>query len=98
MLINTPVKKGDVITLKLTTGEEVIATYQNDDTASIEVTKCACLVPNQQGMGLAPWLMTADLDKQSVNINKSNVLVWLKTQEDLAKMYTQATTGIQLAQ
>lgn len=91
-------KKGDVITIKLTNGEELMATYQDDDLDSIEVTKCRCLVPNGQSIGLSPWLMTVDLDSQNVNINKKNVLAWLKTQEDLAKMYTEATTGIQLAQ
>jgi hypothetical protein len=96
MLVKTPAQKGDVVTLKLTTGEEVVATYQDDDTQSITVSKCVCLVPQQEGMGLAPWLLTAPDD--SVEISKANVVVWLKSQQELARMYTQATTGIQLAQ
>ena len=92
MLIQTPPKEGDTVTLKLSNGEEIIATLKDSSDSIVTVSKVVMLVPSGEGMGFAPWLMTASDEK--VNINKNNVLVMLKTQEEIAKMYTQATTGI----
>ena len=46
-------------------------------------------------MGFAPWIMTADAD--SFILNKEQVLACATTQSEIAKMYTEAVTGIQLA-
>ena len=96
MLIEKPVAEHDVISIKLTTGEEVIATYRELTDTHIVVAKPATIAANQQGMGIIPWMMTSRPEK--VRINISTVIAFALTDESIAKSYTQATTDIQLAQ
>jgi hypothetical protein len=96
MLIDKPIRENDVISLKLTTGEEVIATYKEFTDTHIVVTKPATIAANQQGMGIVPWMMTARPEK--IRLNISTVIAYALTDENIAKSYTQATTDIQLAQ
>jgi len=95
MLLTNVCKKGDTVTVKMSSSEEFIATYQEDDDNVLTVKKPVSLINTQQGMQMVPWIMTAD--DGDVRINKSHVTTWLKSQQDVSKMYTESTTGITLA-
>jgi tRNA A58 N-methylase Trm61 len=43
---------------------------------------------------LVPWLMSASPEK--VSINKGTVVAYLPTVEEIAKVFTEATSSIQL--
>lgn len=94
MLLQKPVAKGDTVTIKLLTGEELIANFAGEDDKSVNVEKPATLAQGPQGMGIIPWMMSAKADK--VSLNKSTVIAMAATDEDIAKSYVQATTNIQL--
>ena len=60
MLIETPYKVGDVITIKLTSGEELVGKFEADDDTKIKVNKPLTLVAGQKGIGLqqfAKWML-----------------------------------------
>jgi hypothetical protein len=96
MLLEKPKSKGDVITIKLTSGEEVIARFEDDSTSGIKISKPMMLSMGPKGVGMMPYLFTVDLDTP-ITINNSAIAVLSATDEDFAKQYTTSTTGIQMA-
>lgn len=94
MLVKKPFKTNDVVTLKLNSAEEVIATLVSDGPTSVTISKAVVMTPGPQGMAMMPWIMSAeDLE---IPISKDRITVMLHTQKDVADGYTQATTNIQL--
>lgn len=96
MIINTPYKANDAITLKLMGGDEVVARFVEEDQNTITVQKPLALVASQQGMALAPYAFTIDLDAK-LKLNKNTIVFVHKTQSDMAKQYMASTSGIQAA-
>lgn len=97
MLIDKPIKKNDIVTIKLTTGEELIACYFSDSDKDLVVEKPGSLARTPQGeMGIVPWMMSANTAK--VSLNRNTVIAMARTDDDLSRAYTEATSSIQLAQ
>lgn len=86
-------KSGDTVSMKLTSGEEIVARLTEEKTDSWVVHKPLTLMQGPQGLVLGQWMITSD-PLQDINIPKSNVMVITKTLEDHAKRYIEATTGI----
>ncbi len=96
MLIDKGVAEGEVITFKLTSGEELIAKLAQETDQFYKVSKPMVLTANQQGLGMAPYLFTVSPDKD-VKISKSTVVVAEATEKQYSDSYIQGTTGIKLA-
>lgn len=96
MLIEKPRANGDVITLKLTSGEEIIARFEEDTENGVRVSKPMVLSMTQQGVGMMPYLFTVNPNTM-ITIESSAISVTAKTDDDFAKQYTTSTTGIQMA-
>lgn len=95
MLLEKPISKNDVITIKTIAGEEVIATFIDETDNHLTVGKPTSIAQGPQGMGMIPWMMTAKAEK--ISLNKNSVVAYSLTDNEIAKGYTEATTGIQLA-
>lgn len=95
MLIDT-FNENDIITLKMTSGEEVIARLVERKENDVVVIRPMVLGQTQQGMGLLPFVFTVDTDR-NLSINNSTVVVIAKTDSETASQYIQATTGLTLA-
>lgn len=93
MLVNTPAKSGDTVSMKLTSGEEIVARVADEKDDAWVVHKPLTLMQGPQGLVLGQWMLTSD-PNNDVSIPKSNVMVITKTLEDHAKRYIEATTGI----
>ena len=94
-MLKINLNRGDTITIKLANGEELLATYEGTEGMDqVVVSKAVVMAPQGEQMTLVPWILTAD-DKK-LNIRREQILVMLHTQQDIARMYTEATTGIQL--
>lgn len=97
MLVISNFKKGDVITIKLSTGEELVARFDADTGSELRVVKPTVLTlnPQQQGIMLIPWLMSIDAHSSDpVTIGKSQIVAVSKPHKPLADNYMQNTTGI----
>ena len=92
-------KDGDVVTLKMSSGEELIGCYINDDTNSYVIDRPVTLsVGPKGGPALTPYLMTVNpANTRNLKINKSLVVCVANTDKELADQYTSALSGIQLA-
>ena len=87
--------QGDVVTVKLTSGEEIIAKFEEETSSGVKVSKPMVLSMNQQGVGMIPYLFTVN-PNTSIVFGYNAVAVVATTDEDFGKQYTQATTGIKL--
>ena len=95
MIIDIPYKQNDVISLKLSSGEEIVAKLIEEKADLLVLSKPLSLTATQEGMALAPFMFTTDLEKKFY-FKTYNIICIAKTQEDMAKNYLQSTTGIQM--
>jgi len=93
MLLQKPIKKGEVVSIRLITGEEVIGTLEEEKDTGVKVSKPMTVSMNQQGYGLMPFMLTVDPD-QSHFIQSSHVMSMVKTNEGTEKAYVQSTTNL----
>jgi hypothetical protein len=93
MLIDKGVCEGEVITLKLTSGEEIVAKLVEDGAAYYKLSRPMVIGMGQQGPGLMPYLFTVSPDKD-IKISKVTVTVAEATDKSFADQFIQSTTGI----
>ena len=96
MLLQKPHAKGDIVTIKLTSDTEIITRFISQDDNSITFEKPMAVSITPQGLGLMPWLFSADASKD-ITIANSQVYYTMDTLKDLADQYVEGTTGITLA-
>lgn len=96
MIIQTPYKQGDAVTLKLTSGEEIIGRFEEEGTKGVKISKPMSLTATPEGIGLAPYVFTIPANVDLL-IRDSAIVCIAKTESGMAKQYIQNTTGLQLA-
>ena len=96
MLIETAIKDGDIVSFKLSSGEEIVARLKSQDDKSYTLLKPMVLVMQQQGMGLAPFMFSVSPDAKFI-LQSSSISCVAKTEDDIAKQYTASTSNIQMA-
>jgi hypothetical protein len=95
MLIDKGVCVGEVVTFKLTSGEELVAKLIEDGAAYYKLSRPMVIGMGQQGPGLMPYLFTVHPDKE-VKLNKGVVAMAEATDKQFADQFIQTTTGIKL--
>lgn len=95
MLIDKGVTAGEVITLKLTSGEELVAKLVEETDAYYKLSRPMVIGMGQSGPGLMPYLFTVHPDK-NVKLLKTTVTVAEATDEAFAKQFLESTSGIKL--
>lgn len=95
MLIETTkYNDGDIVSIKLSSGEEIIGKYVNDTNECIILDRPLMLAMSQKGVGMAPVLMTVNPESK-LKFSKSAVMVIAESDQEIAKQYLYQTTGIQ---
>lgn len=90
------VQSGDIITIKLMSGEEVVARLEEDKEEVLAVAKPRAIVniPNK-GIGLGPFVFTVP-QNAGIEIFKKNVVCYAETEDGMARQYTEGTSGLTL--
>jgi hypothetical protein len=96
MLISKGVTVGEVITLKLTSGEEIVAKLVEETDTHYKLSKPMVIGMGQKGPGLMPYLFTVSPNKD-IKLLKTTVTVAEATDEVFAKQFVESTTGIALS-
>jgi hypothetical protein len=96
MIIDKGITAGEVITLKLTSGEELVARLVEDAISFYKVSKPFVIGHTPNGPGLMPYLFTVSPDKD-IKLLKTAVTVAEATDKQFADQYLQSTTGISIA-
>jgi len=95
MLLEVNYKNNDVISIKLTSGEEVIGRFSEETETHITIEKPMSLQMGPQGVGISQFMFTMELDS-TVLLDKSHCMVIGKTIKPMADQYLQGTTGISM--
>lgn len=94
MLINKGLSKGDVVSIKLINGDEIIARFEEEDQSQVTVTKPLALTLGGGGLGMMPWLFLGD--KETISLRRDHMFVISPSKKDAAAQYLEGTTGIAL--
>jgi hypothetical protein len=95
MLIDKGAAIGEVVTLKLTSGEELVAKLVEDGPLYYKLKNPQVIGMGPKGPGLMPYLFTVSPDKE-VKLSKGTVVVIEATDKAFADQFIQSTTGIAL--
>jgi hypothetical protein len=96
MIIDKGVTVGEVVTLRLNTGEEIIGKLMEETATNVSISKPMVLSMGQQGLGMMPFVFTVNPDK-NIKISRASVMMIEATDKQFADQYIQSTTGIKLA-
>jgi hypothetical protein len=86
---------GDVVSIKLINGDEIIARFESEDENNITISRPLALTMSGQGLGMIPWVFLGKED--SITIRKKNTFFIVASKGEAAKQYTEGTTGIALS-
>jgi hypothetical protein len=89
-------KQGEIYTLKLVTGEEIITRLTDDSTFHYKVYKPLVLSVTANGVAMTPFLFTAEIEG-NIDIPKTAVIAMAQTDRSTAGQYIKGTTGIETA-
>lgn len=95
MLIDKGVTAGEVITLKLTSGEELVAKLVEETDAYYKLKHPQVIGMGPKGPGLMPYLFTVNPDKE-VKLLKGTVTMAEATDKVFADQFVESTSGIKL--
>lgn len=96
MLIDKGVMEGEVITFKLTSGEEIVAKLLENGPMYYKLSRPMVIGMGPKGPGLMPYLFTVHPDKE-IKLAKSTVTVAESTDKTFADQFIETTTGIALS-
>ncbi len=93
MLKENTYKVGDIITLSLQTGQEVLGKFVSEDEDYTVIAKPLTIAVGPQGAAFQPFTVTGDSEK-SVQFKTDKVIAVLGTNNQTTDAYIQATTTI----
>lgn len=93
---NTKFEENDIISIKLTTKEEVIGKFIESKDNHWVISKPFILTASQQGLGFVPFIITASELVDNIEMNSDNFVGISYTESEIKKAYIQNTSGITL--
>jgi|TARA_Y100000590_G_scaffold148546_1_gene170615 hypothetical protein len=87
------IKDGDLITLKLASGEEVIAKYKGGADSYISIEKALVLMQGPQGLAFGTFFSTAEQNKP-INIAKDKITSIAYINEKIKQEYDRVFSAI----
>ena len=95
MLIEV-IKENEVVSCRLTTGEELVARLKKDkrEDGYVELDTPLIVGRSAEGFGLMPYMMTVN-PESTVSIKMEHVLSMAKTNDEISKGYTKQTSKIE---
>lgn len=83
----------NIQSIKLCTGEEIIAELISDSETTVSVMRPMTVAMGPQGPVLMPTMITADI-KTAMVVQRNNVVMQAPTDAAVQATYTQAVTGL----
>lgn len=103
MLLQKPIEGGDIVTIKLTTGEELIAKLVTINTDSITISKPLIVNLAQDprtgsvGIQMLPYFVLTGEPEAKLTISNAHIVVKTPAAEQAKNGYLQNTTGLTMA-
>ena len=87
------IEPNTIVTIKLDSGEEVIAKFVVDLDKYITIVKPLVIMMGPQGLAFGTWVATMEQDKD-INISKDHIITMGMTNTRVQSEYTNATSSI----
>jgi hypothetical protein len=84
---------GKTLSLKLTSGDEVVGRVILQDSEGITMSKPVILAASRDGLAMVPFMMTADPDAEYL-FKTTNIICIAATNDKVEDAYIESTTGI----
>lgn len=94
MLIEKPIADGDIVSIKLINGDELITRVVTETDDEVKIDRPLAITMTANGLGMIPWVFLGDKEKMS--IKKSHIFVMVPSKKEASDQYLQGTTGIAL--
>ena len=96
MLIEKSVSIGDIVSIKLISGEEIMAKLEHEDSIYYTLSKPMVIAMTAQGPSLLPYMFTIN-HEQSIKLLKSSTATLIQlTDKNHANQYIELTTNIKI--
>ena len=86
-------KIGKIVSMKLTSGDEVVGKISGQTTEGITLSKPVILAASRDGLAMVPFMMTADPDGEFL-FKVNNIMCLVDTNQQVSDAYFQSVTGI----
>lgn len=87
-------KIGKTISLKLSSGDEVVGKVIGQNADGVTLSKPVILAASREGLAMVPFMMTGNADGDYL-FKANNIMCVVDTNQQVADAYLQSTTGIQ---
>ena len=94
MLIDKGISQGEVISIKLVNGDEIIGRSDSENNDEVKIERPLAITIGPQGLGMMPWMFLGS--KDIVTLKKQHVMAMMPSKKEAADQYMQGTTGIAL--
>jgi len=84
---------GDIVTVYLQTGQEILGKFVSEDDSFTTITKPLTIAMGPKGAAFQTFTVTGD-SEYDVQFKSNKIISVLKTRKDTADSYTQATSTI----
>jgi hypothetical protein len=84
---------GKIVSFKTTSGDEVVGKVAGQTAEDLTITYPVILAASREGLGMVPFLMTAN-PTQDVTFKNTHIVCVAQTTDQVADAYIQNTTGI----
>lgn len=95
MLIETELKANDVVSFKLSSGEEIISRFDSKDDTKYIVKNPMVIIAGPQGLGMTPFMFSVSPDSK-YTLSTNTIMCAMKTEGELAKQYIAQVSGLVL--
>ena len=95
MLLNVPLKKNEVVSLKLVSGEEIIGRLVEELNEAVTLTKVLSISLTAQGVGMMPFMFSAEIEKE-IKINANHIISKIQPTKHISDQYIHNTTDIRI--
>lgn len=87
-------KSGDVVVMKLSSGEEILGKFVAEDEQGVTVEKTMQIGMTQKGLALGPLSMVIHPDTK-LTFNKQHIILITEPIKEISEQYRFQVTGIQ---
>jgi hypothetical protein len=86
-------KIGQIVSMKLTSGDEVVGKITGQTPEGITLSKPVILAASRDGLAMVPFMMTADPEGDFL-FKVNNIMCLVDTNQQVSDAYFQSVTGI----
>ncbi len=80
--------------IRLTSGEEILATIHSKNKNYTTVIKPVLLIPNKERIGFMPYLSYSDIDIHGLEIKEEHIMFNVQPTDELENNYYQMTSAV----